>query len=42
MNTEKIKPLAELKKSGYKQRSVKQECRDNLIDALKNGSTLFS
>jgi len=38
---EKIKTLGELKASGYKPRSIKQELRDNLIAALKNGSPLF-
>ena len=33
--------LGELRQSGYVGRSVKEEIRDNLITALKNGETLF-
>ncbi len=42
MGKEKIKTLGELKRSGYKPKSIKVELRDNLIDALKNGSPLFA
>lgn len=42
MNSQKIKTLGELKKSGYKPKSIKQELRNNLIDAIKNGSPLFA
>src|SRR5690349_6706381 len=34
--------LAELKKSGYKPRSIRQELRENLIQKLKNKETVFS
>jgi len=36
-----ITTLAELRKSGWKSRSVKQELRDNLIVALRRGEELF-
>jgi magnesium chelatase subunit I len=36
-----IKTLGELKKSGYKSRTVKEEMRENLILALKKGNKLF-
>ncbi len=42
MEKQKIKTLGELKKSGYQPRSIKHELRNNLIDALKNGSPLFA
>lgn len=35
MNIEKIKTLGDLKKSGYKSKTVKEELRDNLIIAIK-------
>ncbi len=38
---EKITTLAQLKESGYKARSIKQELRENLIDALRNKTILF-
>lgn len=41
MNHQQIKTLGELKKSGYKSRSVKEEMRDNLEVKLKNGSPIF-
>lgn len=41
MNTN-IKTLGELKKSGYKSKSIKQELRSNLIKALKNESNVFT
>ncbi len=34
MNIEKIKTLGDLKKSGYKHRSVKEEVRENLLKKL--------
>src|SRR6186713_887447 len=34
--------LGELKKSGYKTRSIKDELRDNLIKKLKNKETVFA
>jgi magnesium chelatase subunit I len=33
--------ISELKQSGYKPKSIKQELRDNLIEALKNGKSVF-
>ena len=40
MNT-KIRTLGELKASGYKSRSIKEELRDNLIEKLRNKETVF-
>ena len=40
-NFEKILTLGELKKSGYKSRSIKEEMRENLIDSLKNNKNIF-
>lgn len=37
----KIHTLGELKAAGYKSKSVKQELRDNLIQKLKTGETIF-
>ncbi len=37
----KIKTLGELKKSGYKSRSIKEELRDNLIERLKKKESVF-
>jgi magnesium chelatase subunit I len=34
--------LGELKKSGYQPKSIKDELRDNLIDAIKNKETVFT
>ncbi|MEM9546018.1 MAG: magnesium chelatase [Bacteroidota bacterium] len=36
-----IKTLGELRKSGYKPRSLKEELRENLIAKLKNKETIF-
>ena len=36
-----IKTLGELKVSGYKPRSIKEELRDNLIKKLRKGETVF-
>ncbi|MFZ6008998.1 MAG: magnesium chelatase [Bacteroidota bacterium] len=36
------KTLGELKRSGYKPRSIKEELRDNLIQKLKRKETVFS
>ncbi len=36
-----IKTFGDLKASGYKPKSIKQEMRDNLIEALKNKVNLF-
>src|SRR6201995_4271315 len=41
MDITKIKTLGELKKAGYKNRSVKEEIRENLIHKLKNKETTF-
>src|SRR3984885_662264 len=41
MDITKIKTLGELKKIGYKNRSVKEEVRENLIRKLKNKETTF-
>jgi len=37
----KIKTLGELKKSGYKSRSIKNELRNNLIEKIRNRETTF-
>src|ERR1700727_3758770 len=41
MDIRKIKTLGKLKKSGYRNRSVKEEIRENLIRKLKNKETTF-
>ncbi len=41
MNIKSIKTLGDLKKSGYKNRSVKEELRDNLIVKLRNKEITF-
>jgi magnesium chelatase subunit I len=41
MDITKIKTLGELKKTGYRNRSVKEEIRENLIRKLKNKETTF-
>src|ERR1700709_905785 len=41
MDITKIKTLGELKRSGYKNRSVKEEVRENLIKKLKNKEATF-
>src|SRR5215469_11191351 len=41
MDITKIKTLGELKKAGYKRKSVKQEIRDNLMRKLKSRETTF-
>lgn len=41
MNIENIKTLAELKKSGYKSKSIKDELRDNLREKMKSGKPVF-
>jgi magnesium chelatase subunit I len=41
MNLQQIKTLGELKKSGYKPKTVKEELRDNLIRKLKNKEITF-
>ncbi len=42
MNIQKIKTLGELKKSGYKPRSIKEEIRNNLIEKIKNKENAFT
>jgi len=41
MTPPKIKTLAALKKSGYTPKSIKEELRDNLLNALKSKENLF-
>src|SRR5580698_6957400 len=41
MDITKIKTLGQLKKSGYRNRSVKEEVRENLIKKLKNKEATF-
>ena len=41
MKTENIITLGELKKSGYKSKSIKDELRDNLVTKIKNKETTF-
>jgi magnesium chelatase subunit I len=41
MKIENIKTLGELKKAGYKSKSIKDELRDNLISKIKNKETTF-
>jgi len=41
MNYTEITTLGDLKKAGYKSRSIKDELRDNLIKSLKNNHTPF-
>src|SRR5580692_11707749 len=41
MDITKITTLGQLKKAGYKNRSVKEEIRENLIKKLKNKETTF-
>src|SRR6476620_6140844 len=41
MNIEKIKTLGELKRSGYKPVSVKDEIRKNLIESMRNKENTF-
>ncbi len=42
INFEKNLTLGQLKKSGYKRKSIKEEMRNNLIKILKNNSNLFN
>ncbi|MFZ9388823.1 MAG: magnesium chelatase [Chitinophagaceae bacterium] len=42
MNIQSIKTLGELKASGYRPRSIKEEIRENLIARLGTGDTTFS
>ena len=41
MNIKNIATLGELKASGYKPKTIKEELRDNLITRLKNGEETF-
>ncbi|HEX6227108.1 MAG TPA: magnesium chelatase [Chryseolinea sp.] len=41
MDHAKIKTLTQLKNSGYKSKSIKEELRDNLISRLRNKQTVF-
>ena len=41
MKIENIKTLGDLKKSGYKSKSIKDELRDNLINNIKNNVVTF-
>ena len=41
MDITNISTLGELKKTGYKPRSIKEEIRENLIKKLKNKETTF-
>lgn len=41
LNIEIIKTLGELRKSGYRSKSIKSELRDNLIEALKSKKEIF-
>jgi magnesium chelatase subunit I len=42
MDIKKIKTLGQLKKSGYKAKSVKEEIRDNLINSIRNKENPFT
>ena len=42
MNYNKIKNIGQLRKSGYKNRSIKDELRENLIENLKNNNNVFN
>jgi len=41
MKIETINTLGELKNAGYKSKSIKDELRDNLIEKIKNKTTVF-
>src|SRR5258706_14187615 len=41
MDITKVKTFGDLKKTGYKNRSVKEEIRGNLISKMKNKETTF-
>lgn len=41
MNTKKINTLKELKESGYKSKSIKEELRQNLIQKIEKNEALF-
>jgi len=42
MDTSKIKTIADLKNSGWKSKTIKDELRDNLINSKKNNIDIFS
>lgn len=42
MNIQQIKTLGELKASGYKSKSIKEEIRANLLSRLKTGASTFT
>jgi magnesium chelatase subunit I len=42
MDIKKIKTIGDLKKSGYKQKSIKEEIRQNLIQKLRNNEPTFN
>ncbi len=42
MNIQQIKTLGELKKGGYKPKSIKEEIRDNLIQKIRNKENPFT
>ena len=41
MEVKNINTLGELKKAGYKSKSIKDELRDNLIERIKSKTTVF-
>ncbi len=41
MKREAIKTLGDLREQGYKSKTIKQELRSNLIECIKNGSSVF-
>ncbi len=41
MNFKAIRTLGELKASGYKSKTIKEELRENLINRLRSGQTVF-
>jgi magnesium chelatase subunit I len=41
MNPKNIQTLGDLKKAGYQSKSIKDELRDNLREAIKNGVAVF-
>lgn len=42
MEIKNIKTLGDLKKSGYKPRSIREEIRENLLTSLRNGESTFT
>lgn len=42
MEIKNIKTLGDLKKSGYKPRSIREEIRENLLTRLRNGESTFT